>query len=211
MKKLMVMLGLVAMAAGVQASTVKWSVSGITPAGTDARASGYKVYCFVSGVHQFTGADAKNYDATLVNTYTTLAAAETWVKSNGASTEGVYVLDTLTTSDEGLGGTASSLNAWGTTQSKNVMKGTTTTGAGAKYGDFFAIITDGEIGEATQYWIATKDDVKFGTTAAANTTASLALSADGWQTIGGSDTPEPTSGLLLLLGVAGLALRRRRA
>ena len=31
----------------------------------------------------------------------------------------------------------------------------------------------------------------------------------GWQTIGSA--PEPTSGLLLLIGVAGLALKRRRA
>ena len=34
-------------------------------------------------------------------------------------------------------------------------------------------------------------------------------SAENWYTVGAA--PEPTSGLLLLLGVAGLALRRRRA
>ena len=36
-----------------------------------------------------------------------------------------------------------------------------------------------------------------------------AIAASDWQTY--SSVPEPTSGLLLLLGVAGLALRRRRA
>ena len=33
----------------------------------------------------------------------------------------------------------------------------------------------------------------------------------GWTVAGGSAVPEPTSGLLLLLGVAGLALRRKHA
>ena len=34
--------------------------------------------------------------------------------------------------------------------------------------------------------------------------------AGGWQTSGGGDTPEPTSGLLLLVGGAMLALRRKQ-
>jgi len=42
-------------------------------------------------------------------------------------------------------------------------------------------------------------------------TVTGATSDAGWTSIKTSPTPEPTSGLLLLIGMAGLALRRRRA
>jgi len=41
--------------------------------------------------------------------------------------------------------------------------------------------------------------------------STAAYSGAGWYTVGSSPVPEPTSGLLMLLGMAGLALRRRRA
>lgn len=41
---------------------------------------------------------------------------------------------------------------------------------------------------------------------AANHTTGTGINANGWAAV-----PEPTSGLLMLLGIAGLALRRRRA
>ena len=40
---------------------------------------------------------------------------------------------------------------------------------------------------------------------------STSFSAGGWYTAAAAPVPEPTSGLLMLLGMAGLALRRRRA
>jgi len=42
-------------------------------------------------------------------------------------------------------------------------------------------------------------------------TTSYAIQSSDWVKAGPAPTPEPTSGLLLLLGMAGLALRRRRA
>ena len=44
-----------------------------------------------------------------------------------------------------------------------------------------------------------------------NTGDTFANSQTGWQAVSSGPVPEPTSGLLLLLGVAGLALKRKRA
>ena len=43
------------------------------------------------------------------------------------------------------------------------------------------------------------------------TADTFANSQNGWQAVSSGPVPEPTSGLLLLLGVAGLALKRKRA
>ena len=82
------------------------------------------------------------------------------------------------------------------------------------------VIFDGAVAEGTDFWVlnATTLDAKniyTPPTTPVNLTlkvADLGVAGSGTLTAGGPvPTPEPTSGLLLLLGMAGLALRRRHA
>ena len=85
---------------------------------------------------------------------------------------------------------------------------------GDKTYNFYFVINDG----GKEFNSATSDPavIKSGIAAATATTtvgfanmASATQNASNWG--GSSPVPEPTSGLLMLLGMSGLALRRRRA
>lgn len=75
--------------------------------------------------------------------------------------------------------------------------------ASPKAGDNYLLISGGA--NQTKTFSATAASVTF----VAGNVSSLAGNTDNWKSYGA--VPEPTSGLLMLLGVAGLALRRRRA
>ena len=77
---------------------------------------------------------------------------------------------------------------------------------------YYVVFNASTIAAATQAYISATD---VGTTGAAGQAASFAFdasataSASNWAST--AAVPEPTSGLLLLLGMAGLALKRKRA
>ena len=82
---------------------------------------------------------------------------------------------------------------------------------GGKTYNFYMIVEDGD--KTFNSAISDPSVIKQGAAAATSTTtvgfanmATATQNASNWQSV-----PEPTSGLLMLLGMAGLALRRRRA
>ena len=105
------------------------------------------------------------------------------------------------------GRTSSSSTAFETTSLANayfVVTGTDKDGNDGVYISDYATITTADVGAS---------EVAFGSQnaySAAFKDAKAGYAGAGWYSVP-SAVPEPTSGLLMLLGVAGLALRRRRA
>ena len=189
MKKLMIAFGLVAMAAvSAQAAKVKWSVSGVTPYGSDTDTAGYYMACFCQSVNWTDNQDNK----------TSIADATAWAASKGATTTGVNILASDTLAADGSGTTMTTYN-----QMQAIWKNSSA--SGTKAGDFFAVIFNSDdISTATAYMVTSVSNIKFSTSNTATQTANVG--AGTWTAV-----PEPTSGLLLLLGMASLALKRKRA
>ena len=73
------------------------------------------------------------------------------------------------------------------------------------YDFYFVVFNDAVATKATEYAMVSVPNIEY-SSLAANYKAAGDFTGATWQSV-----PEPTSGLLMLLGVAGLALRRRRA
>ena len=179
MKKLIFALGAAVTLASLQAATVKWKVSDVTPQGT-ATAEDYVMLCFISG--DTTGAAS----SMLLST----SDAAALVNAKNFDDLNAKVAKTKILDDTGSG----TSTAFNTYKSQWVN------------GTFYAIIFNSDdITTATHYMITGEATVKYGSAASTVQTATLTVGA--WAPI----SPEPTSGMLMLLGMAGLALRRKRA
>ena len=180
MKKMMILVAAVAMAAIANAAAVGWTCAGAT-----AYAGGtYGVY--VIGMNGVTSVDQIQALAATGADLSAYQFASGTVASNGAA-------NTAATAS----GKAITYNAGGTTADNTYQA--------------FMVMFDaaGENGSVTSVASTTlANDTTTKTFLFGNQSSNLANNSFAVST---SDVPEPTSGLLLLLGVAGLALRRRRA
>ena len=130
---------------------------------------------------------------------------DSFAVSDALAVTGGSIVDNATFS----GGTAA--GAWndtaalvdGTTYNFAVILTTAGTGATVPTTGFYAVDYNGDTGTASGFYEVTW-----------NASTGVAFEADGnfaGASMATAVVPEPTSGLLMLLGMAGLALRRRRA
>ena len=151
---------------------------------------------------------------------TTLQAASfSWKTSGIKAVEGAGLFTGSATLTAYIAGTDTVVGTWEQTITDGKVAGTSAGyvfssddfSAGFKYD--FVFVAETTVGGVDYTWTSTKKTSTAQATAtlslswfAANHTTGDDINANGWSAV-----PEPTSGLLLLLGVAGLALRRTRA
>ena len=185
MKKIMFVVAVALLAFGAQAASVNWSGSNVYAGdGTSNKGSGYVGYLFL----------VSDYSAAQV---AAAIDAGKWGDVSGKALAQQYT----TTAGKYTGASSPSAVA-------DALGGTTQTG-------YAVIFNAGSVDSATKYYITgtkamTINGVGVTTFALGSQAASQTAT---WGTVPGGSTPgipEPTSGLLLLVGAGMLALRRKQ-
>ena len=182
MKKLMTAAAIVCAAVASQAASVSWSCSLVKNGSAGQSNSGVAYLMLASDVADFTALAGKG--ATAVN-----AALANALIDYTPGTAGNYKHDSVANADLGLSDSKSYGNAY------LVIFDTATVTDASKF-----YVTAGK--ELVTLTGDNDQGLVFGSQSAASKLDS------NWNAVA---APEPTSGLLLLLGMAGLALKRKRA
>ena len=192
MKKLMIALALVVAVASANAASYSWKAAtgrlfDGTGSATDNRFAGTG-YLFAAGTVSESSIISALVDGTLATKLESALSENTFVSGRTSSTSEAFEATSLA-------------NAY------FVVLGKDANGNDGVYISDYATITEAAVGDS---------EVAFGSQNAYSSAfkdASAGYSTAGWYSAASSttDVPEPTSGLLVLLGVAGLALKRKRA
>ena len=192
MKKLITMCAAIVVATVAQAASINWTISNVySPSDSTAKVAAGSM----SGLLFVT---ANSTDVTTGIPVTTLAAVQAILDSGDLTG-----LSSLAAA-KAVNGSAG--NIGGATGLTGFSSGTLTA---------FAVVVDSaDLASAQNYFIVSGGATKSATFTSATGIKALAWGDQTSYTQGAGKwaaVPEPTSGLLMLLGMAGLALRRKRA
>ena len=198
MKKLIIAACAVALAGAVQAATCQWGSGALK---TATSADGGWSNTFVQNANALV----------TMNVY--FITADTYASLASASQETLY--NTYKTQTASLTGQNKNANT-GALIGAITINDATTAEANAMYAVVTATYTDATYGDM---YMATRAASTYVAATQKGQATSIFGSVANWQaaslptppTPGPEDAPEPTSGLLMLFGAAGLALRRKRA
>ena len=189
MKKLMIALAAVAVAAVAQAASIDWSIgsnSWFLSDGSTKAAKGTAVYL----INAASWSDIKT-------------AIDGGATSFTTSDTGILAVGTTSNAKGAVSGTATSTSLTaGTSYDFAYLVFDTTDASDVKY--FASVKSTAAAYDPTDATYSEAQSITFDGASYSNTGLS-----GGWQSA--AAVPEPTSGLLMLLGMAGLALRRKRA
>ena len=191
MKKLMIALAVAACAVAVNAASFKWTSIGTSTGKTINSKAGTALY---SGTTAFT---LYLFDAGVTSQDTLLAglrgtSAITDFKSKSVTSQTLASNSKITDTEFTYGSAGTDYNFYFAVINGDDVFLSSSVSAAAQLADTTSVSFSG-LGAATKK-------------AFADTSATFASNGAGWYAV-----PEPTSGLLLLLGFAGLALKRKRA